>query len=51
MTGAGGLSVGAIAEGATAADGVDRQLAEQIPMRLHAGAKWADLNVATAAAP
>ena len=50
VTGAGGLSVGLTAEGATAAEAIDR-LAEQIQTRLHAGAKLAELSVATGAAP
>jgi hypothetical protein len=50
VTGAGGLSVGLTAEGATAAEAINR-LAEQIQTRLHAGAKLAELSVATGAAP
>jgi hypothetical protein len=50
VTEAGGLSVGLTAEGATAAEAIDR-LAEQIQTRLHAGAKLAELSVATGAAP
>ena len=50
VTGAGGLSVGLTAEGATAEEAIDR-LAEQIQTRLNAGAKLAELNVATGAAP
>src|SRR5690242_9353064 len=38
VTGAGGLSVGLTAEGATAAEAIDR-LADQIRMRVNAGAK------------
>ena len=49
-TGAGGLSVGLTAEGATAAEAVDR-LAEQIQTRVRAGAKLAEVSVATDAAP
>jgi hypothetical protein len=49
-TGAGGLSVGLIAEGATAEEAIDR-LADQVRMRMDAGAKLADLNVAASAAP
>jgi hypothetical protein len=49
-TGAGGLSVGLTAEGATAAEAIDR-LAEQVRTRLHAGATIADLSVVAAAAP
>ncbi|HEY3964692.1 MAG TPA: hypothetical protein VGM05_09100 [Planctomycetaceae bacterium] len=47
-TGAGGLSVGLTAEGATAAEAVDR-LADQVRTRVNAGAKLADLSVAGAA--
>jgi hypothetical protein len=50
VTGAGGLSVGLTAEGATAAEAIDR-LAEQIQTRLHAGAKLTELSVDTGAAP
>jgi hypothetical protein len=49
-TGAGGLSVGLTAEGATADEAVDR-LAEQIQTRVRAGAKLAEVRVATAEAP
>jgi hypothetical protein len=49
VTGAGGLSVGLTAEGATAAEAIDR-LAEQVRTRLHAGAKLAELSVAAGAA-
>jgi hypothetical protein len=49
-TGAGGLSVGLIAEGATAEEAIDR-LADQVRMRVNAGAKLADLDVAASAAP
>jgi hypothetical protein len=45
-TGAGGLSVGLTAEGATAAEAIDR-LAEQVRARVSAGAKLAELNVAS----
>jgi hypothetical protein len=45
-TGAGGLSVGLSAEGATAAEAIDR-LAEQIRTRLHSGAMITDLSVET----
>jgi hypothetical protein len=48
--GAGGLSVGLTAEGATAAEAVGR-LAEQIQTRVLAGAKLAEVSVATDAAP
>ncbi len=50
VTGAGDLSVGLTAEGATAAEAIDR-LAEQVRTRLHAGAKLAELSVAIGAAP
>ncbi len=50
VTGAGGLSVGLTAEGATAAEAIGR-LSEQIQTRLHAGAKLTELSVATGAAP
>jgi len=50
VTGAGGLSVGLTAEGATAEEAIDR-LAEQIRTRLHAGAKLAELSVGTGTAP
>jgi hypothetical protein len=43
-TGAGGLSVGLTAEGATAAEAIDR-LAEQVRTRVHAGARLAELSV------
>jgi hypothetical protein len=49
-TGAGGLSVGLIAEGATAAEAIER-LAEQVRLRVNAGAKLADLAVPENAAP
>lgn len=49
-TGAGGLSVGLTAEGATAAEAVDR-LVEQVRTRVHAGAKLAAVSVAAGAAP
>src|SRR5262249_36605216 len=48
--GAGGLSVGLTAEGATAAEAIDR-LADQVRTRVNAGAKLAELNVAASAAP
>jgi hypothetical protein len=44
-TGAGGLTVGLTAAGA-----IDR-LADQVPMRVNAGAKLAELSVAASAAP
>lgn len=49
-TGAGGLSVGLIAEGATAEEAIDR-LADQVRMRVSAGAKLAELGVDARAAP
>ncbi len=49
-TGAGGLSVGLTAEGATAAEAIDR-LADQVRMRVDAGATLAELNVAATEAP
>lgn len=49
-TGAGGLSVGLTAEGATVEEAIDR-LADQVRMRVNAGAKLADLDVAASAAP
>ena len=49
-TGAGGLSVGLTAAGATAAEAINR-LADQVRMRVNAGAKLADLSVAASAAP
>ncbi len=45
VTGAGGLSVGLSAEGATAEEAIGR-LAEQIRTRMLAGAKLTELNVA-----
>ena len=50
VTWAGGLSVGLTAEGATAAEAIDR-LAEQVRIRVNAGAKLAELNVAAGVAP
>ncbi len=50
VTGAGGLSVGLTAEGATAAEAIDR-LADQVRTRVNAGAKLAELSVAAGAAP
>ncbi len=44
-TGAGGLSVGLTAEGATAAEAIDR-LGDQVRARVKAGAKLAELSVA-----
>ena len=48
-TGAGGLSVGLTAEGATAAEAIDR-LAEQVRARVSAGAKLTELNVVSGSA-
>lgn len=45
-TGAGGLSMGLTAAGATAAEAVDR-LADQVRMRVNAGAKLVELSVAS----
>jgi hypothetical protein len=50
VTGAGGLSVGLTAEGATASEAIDR-LAELVKTRLDAGAKLADVSIATGTAP
>jgi hypothetical protein len=50
VTGAGGLSIGLTAEGATAAEAIDR-LAEQVRIRVNAGAKLAELSVAAGVAP
>jgi hypothetical protein len=50
VTGAGGLSVGLTAEGATAEEAIDR-ISEQIQTRLDAGAKLTAVTVATDAAP
>jgi hypothetical protein len=50
VTGAGGLSVGLAAEGATAEEAIER-LAEQVRTRVNAGAKLAELNVAVGLAP
>jgi hypothetical protein len=49
-TGAGGLSVGLSAHGATAAEAIDR-LADQVQLRVNAGARLAELNVAGGPAP
>ena len=49
-TGAGGLSLGLTAEGATAAEAIDR-LAEQVRTRVDAGAKLAELSVTAGASP
>jgi hypothetical protein len=48
--GAGGLSLGLSAEGATAAEAIDR-LAEQVRMGVDAGARLAELSVAASLAP
>lgn len=48
--GAGGLSVGLAAEGATAGEAMDR-LAELVQSRLAAGATLAELSVGAGAAP
>jgi hypothetical protein len=48
--GAGGFSVGLMAEGATAAEAIDR-LSDQIQARLRAGAKLTHLSIPAAAAP
>jgi hypothetical protein len=48
--GAGGLSVGLTADGATAAEAIDR-LADQVRLRVNAGARLAELNVAGGPAP
>jgi hypothetical protein len=50
VTGAGGLSVGLTAEGATAEEAIDR-LADLVRMRVDAGAKLAELSVIASAAP
>jgi len=50
VTGAGGLSVGLTAEGATAAEAIDR-LAEQVRTRVQAGAQLTELRVSVGAAP
>jgi hypothetical protein len=50
VTGAGGLSVGLTAEGATVAEATDR-LAQQVRTRVRAGAKLTELSVAAGAAP
>lgn len=49
-TGAGGLSIGLAAEGATAEEAMNR-LAEQIRTRLHAGATLTALSIAAEEAP
>jgi len=50
VTGAGGLSVGLTAEGATAAEALER-LQEQIRTRVDAGARLAELKVVVDEAP
>ena len=50
ITGAGGLSVGLTAEGATVAEAMDR-LAARVRQRVDAGAKLADLDVPEIPAP
>jgi hypothetical protein len=49
-TGAGGLSVGLSADGATAAEAIDR-LADQARLRVDSGARLTELNVARDPAP
>jgi hypothetical protein len=49
-TGAGGLSVGLTADGATPAEAIDR-LADRVRLRVNAGARLAELNVAGGTAP
>ena len=49
-TGAGGLSVGLSADGATAAEAIDR-LAEQVRRRVDSGASLTELNAAGGRAP
>jgi hypothetical protein len=49
-TGAGGLSVGLSADGATAAEAIDR-LADQVRLRVDSGARLTELNVAGDPAP
>ena len=48
--GAGGLSVGLSAQGATAAEAIDR-LTDQVRMRVNAGAKLAEITVTASSAP
>jgi hypothetical protein len=50
VIGAGGLSLGLTAEGATAGEAIER-LAEQIRTRVHAGATLAQVSVAAGSAP
>lgn len=50
VTGAGGLSLGLTAEGATVAEAIDR-LADQVRTRVNAGATLAEVNVAATEAP
>ena len=49
-TGAGGISVGLTAEGATAAEAIDR-IADQVVLRVNAGAKLTELSVVASSAP
>jgi hypothetical protein len=49
-TGAGGLSVGLSADGATAAEAIGR-LADQVRLRVDSGARLTELNVAGGPAP
>ena len=50
VTGAGGLSVGLTAEGASVAEAIGR-LAEQVRTRVRAGAKLTEVDFAAGAAP
>ncbi len=50
VTGAGGLSVGLTAEGATVAEAIGR-LAEQVRTRVRAGAKLTEVDLAAGADP
>ena len=50
VTGAGGLSVGLTAEGASVAEAIGR-LAEQVRTRVRAGAKLTEVDLAAGAAP
>jgi hypothetical protein len=50
VTGAGGLSVGLTAEGATVAQAIGR-LAEQVRTRVRAGAKLTEVDLAAGSAP
>jgi hypothetical protein len=49
-TGAGGLSVGLSAEGATAEEAIDR-ITEQVRMRVQSGAKLSELSITANTAP